>query len=266
MKIYLLLVFSLLPLVILGNKNQPDSLKIEYYLHWYPFGENGVYYYHETFIFKKSEDGNYTNEYKKVTKKLKNDSTLVKTINRNYKSRISGLEIEKFITELSNNHIPINIGDETKVNFLKNISLWKIWSVSKKIERDWFFEGNDIEDYKLIRNTAQSVTTLDSFINQKLSNYQYYDLITVDYVNFAVINIFNGKDTFAYEAKPRSFLAQPFVKANDKLRYEWTTVYNYNLNVVLLDILPKRSLLKKRLSLKYREEEYIEWYIKNFKW
>lgn len=259
MKIRILLTFLLIPITLLGKETMPDSIKIEYFNHWYPFGEDGIYSYKEVFKLKKLNQEFYLQEYEKVIKELKNDSTHIKTSSKSMK--VASYKVKKFIHALSENTIPIKVKREAKTKFLRRISLRKLKKVAKENESTWFFEGNDFLDNQTIRKALKSVSMLDTFINKQI-NYEYHDVIVIDDVNYANINIFRDDNELKYEIQVHQFLAQPFVeiKGNDRI-----PIYNYNLNYALIDFLPKKSLLNKRLGLKNNEKKYLEWFIENFK-
>ena len=61
-----------------------------------------------------------------------------------------------------------------------------------------------------------------------------------------------------------SVLGQPIMKNNNS--DDWNQVINLNVNLILLKILPKESLLIKELEFENLIESYINWYIENTKW
>lgn len=73
----------------------------------------------------------------------------------------------------------------------------------------------------------------------------------------------SNKDTLVFQTYTFKLLCQPFekFKRHDNSIPQHGFV-NLEMNTSLQDILPKRSLLRKRLDLNALTEKYIEWYLK----
>jgi hypothetical protein len=233
--------------------NQPDAYGIE-----------------EIIQFNKSpNDRNlyYLTQYLRINEKIDHinppciDTLLLKP--RNVQA-IKGELFDELIRSLSNSED--NFTEQFIRPYLGKIKSKDIIAVTKQPHFTSLYSESSIKrnHKKQSRsiNKIRSYSRLDSFLVKELENvkYQFYVLEALHRMTVCFIM---ANDTIVYKSDFFGHpLRQPFVLMDKKGSYTKKETTNLNINLNLMKILPKGSLLREKMDFNSISEDYIKWYLK----
>jgi hypothetical protein len=113
-------------------------------------------------------------------------------------------------------------------------------------------------------NEIRVYSQLKSFLFKELENIPYELVITEAY-HFMTISFIMTNDTITYRSNFFGHsLRQPFILMARDGSYTKNAATNLNINLNLMKILPKGSLLKEKMDFNSISEDYIKWYLKRY--
>ena len=244
---------------------------IKYCIGHYNFGNTGEFERMEIFKFKVNEKNFVLTEFQSISNKyvynsesLKNDKKVADTVTKFLNKKIEKREIENLINQLNINENNFNV-DFFSSNLSKKISQKDILKIAEKREQKYWFvddENGKVDEFgkekmKDIRNFRYFGEYIQS-VTPKIDEFK----IVSDAWNFAELGFSNLNSVYRLDF--HSVLGQPIMKNNNS--DNWKQIINLNVNLILLKILPKESLLIKEIEFENLIESYINWYIENRKW
>jgi hypothetical protein len=240
-----------------GQNSYENEFIINYSIGHYNFGETGEYERKEIFKFKPNgktfvltEFQSISNQYDYNPESLKNDLKVSDTVKKFLNRKIEKTEIENLIKQLNQNENNFNT-DFLKSNFSGKIDRKDILKIAKKREQKYLFEG---ESGKAKITGIQNFKNFEEYI-QVINPETNLVIVSIDAWNFAELAFSNSIHRMDFN----SILGQPISNNNS------ANIINLKVNLILLKILPKESLLSKKLGFENLKEGYIDWYIKNMK-
>jgi len=260
-RIYLIFLICISLSASLTGTELPERLVVEYWNHWYPFGQNGKYYTSETFEYVLEGEIYSLVKFQALTKTLKNDSVYKSTKEHKVKMDFSQDLIKNLLSNLSTSSIPLYFSDSEKIEFVSQRNIKEIRKLANEVDNKWFFDDLDKEDIKEIKSYVSTDSVFDNFINEQI-DYEYLEMITVDYCNQARLSFYYETDSLIFDTKLDNLIGQPFIKRNEDNSDEY--VFNSNINRDLENILPIKSILTKRLQLDYCKRKYLLWILDNY--
>ncbi|MGS0747802.1 hypothetical protein [Halpernia sp. GG3] len=238
-----------------------QNLKINYKIGGYGFGEKGEYEREEIiniYPIKENFRLNYL--------QLKKSSVFNDVTGKNDRSETDTIEIKN--QNLNKNHVGELFSElnQNKNNFNykfisqnldKKISKSLIIKTAKKCNIFYFIGDDDsdrIDEFgrKKIRE-IKKLKQFEKFIDSIKPNLEEFFVHTDTWNSARIIT-----QTKNYKLDFLNVLGQPITERNERF-------INLNVNLALLNILPKNSLLRKKLSFESLYEDYIFWYLKNYR-
>ncbi|MDA3882690.1 MAG: hypothetical protein PF481_05370 [Bacteroidales bacterium] len=165
------------------------------------------------------------------------------------------------MNDLSKNSIPLDFGVSEKTKFISQRNIRELRKIADEVDDKWFFDDLDREDIQEIKSFVSEDSVFDRFINEQI-DYQYQELITVDYCNQARLTFYYKTDSLIFDTKLDNIIGQPFIKRNRDDSDEY--VFNAEINSALEVILPRKSILAERLQLNYCKRKYLLWILDNY--
>jgi len=257
MKHILFFLFIIYSLNVVAQTTQPVSkILIKYSRGYNPFNQLGVYSRGEIFEISSVNDSIFKiDRYFKITHTtIDSVRTKKDTAEISVKHRfISKRTIESLFAQL-------NI---TKDNFnasfikpqLKKPTRKQILDIATKLDKHDEFEKENVDDAKARIAKIQNFDKLDSFINLNRPD-PNVSLVIVDAWDRLDVYLINKADTIRYIGEFHQLLAQPFSRLDRS-----KGIVNLQINTTIAGILPKSSILRKRLDINSLTEKYVEWYI-----
>jgi len=257
MKYIAVFLFTISALTAIAQRDKPPSkIVIKYSKGHSTWGETGIYSRGEIFEMSFGVDSTFKiNHYFKITNTAVDSSTFKKdTIEMLVKHKIiSKRTIESLFSQLNITK------DNFNVSFIKPLlakpTKRQILEIAKKRDNHYKFEKEYTDDAKERIAKIRNFDRLDSFINLNRPD-PNISLVTVDAWDRIDIYLINKADTISYFGQFYQLLGQPFFRFRED-----KGIVNLQINTTLASILPKSSILRKRLAINSITEKYIEWYI-----
>jgi hypothetical protein len=235
--------------------NQPDAYGIE-----------------EIIQFSKSlndRDLYYLTQYLRINEKIDNinppsiDTLFIKPRNVQV---IKGELFDELMKTLSNSEN--NFTQQFMRPYLNKLKAKDIIAVIKQPHFKSLYSESRIENSRKERSRAikeiKSYFQLDSFLIKELENTQFRFYVP-EALHQMTICFIMANDTIAYKSDFLGHpLRQPFILMNRKGSYTKKATTNLNINLNLMKILPKGSLLKEKMDFNSISEDYIKWYLKRY--
>ncbi|PKB17704.1 hypothetical protein [Flavobacterium sp. 5] len=232
------------------------------------FPRNGIYSRSEKFTFEKSESEIfYLTSCKKFWDKSQKKATvfskdsLVKVLQKRIKSSL--------ITDLIVN---VNANKENfSFEFLKSRLNEPTKRQIKKIarKRDLYFKIEcyglfDCENRNKVINSLKHFEHFDKFVSSlNLSSNQ---MVVIGYSNTARITLFSEKNFVTYEFSfINNNIGQPILKNYNKNYLDRYGFVNLEANEIIQEIIPRKSMTFKTFDLNRVTDDYINWYLQNYK-
>lgn len=260
-RIYLIFWICISISATLTGTELPERLVVQYWNHWYPFDHEGKYYTLETFEYVLEGEIYSLVKYQTLTKTLKNDSVYKSTKEHKVNIGFSQDLIKKLLSNLSTSSIPLYFSDSEKIEFVSQRNIRELRKLAYEVDNKWFFDDLDREDIQEIKNIVSADSVFDRFINDKI-DYEYLEMITVDYCNQARLTFYYKTDSLIFDTKLENLIGQPFIKRNIDESDEY--IFNSEINTGLKLILPQKSILSERLHLHYCKRKYLLWILDNY--
>ena len=245
-----------------------DRVIFKYNVGGYRWGAPGVFSRNETILFKKSNklsNGYFLEKYYKIEKRTLPDSvhTTTDTFPVVHKMRkVSADLITKLLFNLST----------SKENFTSSFILpylrkperndIKSVAVKNKYGDNLFGQYSDRKKTKQITQSIKDFHLIDSFILEQKNWAKYYFMTTDYYDMYRIEVVMSNNDTMAYSSQFSQPLAQPILWSIKRPNKEIRNVYNVDVNLIIQNILPLKSQLRKKVDLNSLMNEYILWYLK----
>lgn len=251
----------------IGQTSSKEEYILKYSIGHYNFGNTGEYERTETFKFKLkhkyfvlTEFQSITNRYEYNPETLLNDHKVSDTIIKFLDKKNAKEEIENLVVQLNQN------GNNFNTDFLNQKNLGKIskkdiLKIAKQRDQTYLFIDEETE--KVDDQGKQRIKKIQNF-----KDFEKYleeirpktDVIMVvsDAWNYARLGYANS--TLTDKMDFNSILGQPIQKNNSS-----DQIINLNVNLILLKILPKESLLSKKVDFANLKADYINWFIENIK-
>lgn len=260
--LFLLFIFST---NAIGQTSQGKEYIINYTVGHYNFGKTGEYERKEIFKFTMNDKNFVFTELQSISNKyvynpetLKNDRKVSDTIFKFPKNKIAKKQFENLLKQLNQNENNFNT-DFLNSNFSKKITQKDILKIAKKNKLKYLFiddETGKIDDSgKEKIKEIQSLKNFKKYIEDIKPKRETFVAVS-DAWNFARLGYANSALTYRMDFN--SILGQPILK-NDNT----TQIINLNVNLILLKILPKESLLSKKVDFENIKNDYINWFINN---
>lgn len=250
------------------NLDTINKIEIHYGYGDQCFPKNGIYSRSEKFTFEKSESNFfYLTHYKKFWAKSRKKATvfskdsLVKILQKKIDSNIITDLIVNINTDeenLSFSFLKSRLNEPTKRQIKK---LARKRDLHYKIECDGLF---DCEYRNRIIDSVKHFKHFDKFVSSlNLSSNQ---MVVIGYSNTARITLFSENNIVTYEFSfMNNNIGQPIIKIFNKnymVRYGFV---NLKANEIIRKMIPKKSLTFKIFDLNRVTDDYINWYLKNYK-
>lgn len=245
----------------LAGSELPERLVVQYWNHWYPFGQEGKYYTSETFEYILEGEIYSLVKYQTITKTLKNDSVYKSPKEHRVNVDFSKDLMKRLLNDLSKSSIPLHFSDSEKTKFASQRTIRELRKLADEVNEKWFFDDLDREDIKEIKSLVSADSVFDRFINEQI-DYEYLEMVTIDYCNQARLTFYYKTDSLIFDTKLDNLIGQPFIKRNEDNSDEY--VFNSNINSDLENIFPKNSILTERLQLGYCKRKYLLWFLDNY--
>jgi hypothetical protein len=265
---YILFLLLMIGLNAAAQTGRPvTKIIIKYFKGYNPFQQSGIYSKGEVFEISANDNTTFKiSHYLKITStQIDSNNTKTDTVQiRLHNSLISKTVVDSLYRQLNT----------TKDNF--NISFIKpqlrkpkkehILEISKRRDDHWKFEKEYTDESNNLIKKIQNFDKLDSFINLNKPKPEV-DVIIVDVWDKLTISYVFKNDTMRYVSEFHQLLGQPFSRPPGlkiDLKENKITIYNtanLEINTVLSSILPRSSILRKRLDINSLTDEYIAWYI-----
>lgn len=253
MKILILILF---PIFVFTQK-----ITISYSIGGNRFGDSGEYAKQEIINIYEYK-GNFRLNYIQLKKSWifndltsKNDKSKTDTIQINNIS-LKKNDVDDLLSELNQNRNNFNYKFIIQ-NLDKKISKNLIIKITKKRELFYFIgdeDNNRLDEFgrKKIRE-IKKLKQFEKFIDSIKPDLEKKS-VRIDAWNHAIITSKNK----TYILDFLNVVGQPITERNKSF-------INLNVNLKLLKILPKNSLLRKKLSFESLYEQYIFWFLKNYR-
>jgi len=251
----------------IGQTSSGKEYIINYYVGHYNFGKTGEYEKKEVFKFTINDKDFVLTEFQSISNKyvynpetLKNDRKVSDTILKFPNNKIAKEEFENLLKQLNQNQDNFNT-DFLNSNFSKKITQKDILKIAKKRGQTYWFIDIDKETEKIDDFGKQKIKEIRNFKNFE----KYIEdvkpktdafMAVSDAWNFAKLGYVNS--TLTDRMDFNSILGQPILKSDNT-----TQIINLNVNLILLKILPKESLLSKKVDFENIKDGYINWFIRN---
>ncbi|HVV54023.1 MAG TPA: hypothetical protein VHC47_01790, partial [Mucilaginibacter sp.] len=175
---------------------------------------------------------------------------------------ISKVRIEKLLAALNASKDNFNV--EFVTPFLSRPTKAEILEIARKVNRYEMFTDSDSEreDRNRWFKEMCGFKNLNSFLAKYKPDPNDIS-VTVDAWDFMRLSCVSGKDTIRFDSQLFKPAGQPIRKFKMRSYDTDKGVVNLEVNTIITDLLPKKSLLRKNISLESLKEEYLEWYIKN---
>jgi hypothetical protein len=136
-----------------------------------------------------------------------------------------------------------------------------IIAISKKIDKYYKFEDDDKQELAESINRIKRFYKIDSFINIRKPDTALLYTSMTDAWDFLRLSFIKGNDTTVFDSNFYRPLGQPILKLRVNRKFMYTQFFNLEVNTLLEGMLPKSSILRKRVGINSLTEEYVEWYI-----
>lgn len=232
---------------------------INYTVGYYNFGKTGKYETTEIFKFTINDKDFVLTEFQSISNKyvynpetLKNDRKVSDTIFKFPNEKFAKEEFENLLKQLNQNEDNFN-ADFLSSKFSTGIAEKEILKIAKKNELKYLFiDDSGKEKIKEI----QSLKNFEKYIEDVKPKTDTFMAVS-DAWNFARLGYANSTLTDRMDFL-NSILGQPILKSDNT-----TQIINLNVNLILLKILPKESLLSKKVDFENIKDGYINWFIRN---
>ena len=268
MRYFLLFFFiSITQLCFAQNADSVSKILIRYGTGYNSFGKRGIYSRYEVIeLTKFNQDEFKASKYIKITgfdngdsSKLKKDTTSIKTMTL---PAIAKSKIEKLITAL--NTTKDNFNAEFLMQFVSRPNPKEILKAARQIEKDYLFtdSNSEKEDRRKWFREMNHFKDLNLFLNKNKPDPNFIYVVS-DAWDFMELSFVSGKDTIRFGGQLFQLAGQPIeiFKRNSHLSEK--RIVNLEVNMIITNLLPKNSLLRKAISLEALKEKYLEWYIEN---
>lgn len=246
----------------------PDSISkitFHYAKGQYTFGLSEHYSISEILEYSKLNDLTFQVSNHIQIKKYYDSATNSITVDtiriRFSKTPISERRTENLFRELNISRDNFNSGYIKP--FLKAPTKKEILQLANKYALKWMFEDeySDREDRRNLYKKIKRFYMLDTFLLMKKPNPEY-DLVITDVWNGLSITCTSATDTVEYRSQYYELFGQPVKKYNPKKNSGSNKFINLEINNVIKDIVPAKSLISQAVDLNKLKEEYISWFIK----
>ncbi|PIF29993.1 hypothetical protein CLU81_0379 [Flavobacterium sp. 9] len=249
----------------IGQTSSGKEYIIDYSVGHYNFGKTGEYEKKEIFKFTINDEDFVLTEFQSISNKyvynpetLKNDRKVSDTILKFPNNKIAKEEFENLLKQLNQHEDNFN-ADFLSSKFSTRISEKEILKIAKKNEVKFLFiddETGKIDDSgKEKIKEIQSLKNFEKYIEDVKPKTDTFMAFS-DAWNFARLGYANS--TLTDRMDFNSILGQPILKSDNI-----TQIINLNVNLILLKILPKESLLIKEVNFENIKDGYINWFIRN---
>ena len=252
------------------GQTKPDSIKIRYIHGFYPFDKIGKYFTIEELEIHKLNNADFHISKYVLTEKYaqRNDSVKIKTKVRKLNNLLDSSLVSNLITQLSIDKYPLNSNSFDSETALSKIDKRFLMKVGKSQDMKWIYRKkystkDEISNYM---TNARDKSTLDSFLIKSYTPKEIGDFIIMDYSHYFIIDFYEHSDTITYEANliNKNFWGQPFINrsidSDDFLITSKNSVYNLDINRLLLIILPDFMKARYCFSIDGFLIPYIRWY------
>lgn len=171
--------------------------------------------------------------------------------------------ISKLTRELSNNSKSNDLIKQIDTAQLKKILTPKqIKKVAKLKKVKWNLKKrySSKEENKLFFKECLSIESFNNFLIEEFTTTGYP--VISDYSNSFIIQINTNANEYHFEGKYPNTIKQPWYTFNSSSNIFPTPILNFNINYILIKILPKDFLLIDSISNKELANQYIVWYFK----
>lgn len=266
----LILLFILFITVLsFAQNSSKDEFVINYHIGGHNFGEAGKYELNEVFKFKLKGDNfelieflSITNSYAYNPETQKNSKKISDTAKIKSNIKINKLEFENIIKEL-NTHKDNFKSDFIESNLNKKISKKEILKIASNYNSPyWFVDKETGKIHEFGRKRIKQIQNLNHFEEyiKNIAPKKDEFLVVMDTWNNASLDYIG----ISYSLDFFSELGQPIYTY--KFSGNQKSVINLNVNLILLSILPKKSILRQKISFDSLIDKYIHWYIDAKMW
>ncbi len=258
------------------NLENIDRIKFDYSIGGSSWGKNGIYSKSEVIEFTKTKNGDFQiSRHLKINAKAHNknftkDSTSIRITN--YKI-IPKNGVENLLVELNTNR-----ENFTEEFFRKNIikpNKKEILKIAKQNDEKEVFVNNYDEKEDIENNylEIQDFKYLTDFLDIYKSNINT-SIITFDAWNILRIVTYKNDEVKMYDLRFIENCGQPISGnsvevINEKqnkfniIKNTGFNIINMNVNLLLFEMAPEKSIISKILNLNNIKKEYIIWHLKN---
>jgi|GEM_PF-1163989 len=252
-----------------------EKIKLFYSSGGSSWGNNRIFSKSEIFELTKNENNDFVfSKHQKINDKVRNQKITKDTIEvkNDSKSIISKEIIESLLTELNSNRE--NFTSAFLSQHFTKPTKKEIFKIAKKSNQKSLFANNYEEktDFENRYLDIQNYKKLDDFVNSyKKDNEQ---LVFSDAWHFLRLFVYEKKEIKMYEFAFLQDFGQPISvytvesineKSNkvDLLYSSQTKITNFNVNLLLIKILPKQTMTTKILDFNRIRDKYISWSFEN---
>nr|WP_199002120.1 hypothetical protein [Flavobacterium sp. ASV13] len=247
---------------LIGQVPSKKEFVIKYCIGHYNFGETGEFEKWENFKFVINEKKFILKEFQSITNQYvynpetqKNNQKISDTLFEFPNKKFEKTEFENLISQLNQNQNNFNI-DFINANLSKKISKKQILEIAKKQDQSyWFIDDVTKKTDDFGKQKVQEIQNFENFEKYIQDAEPKIDKLVVlsDGWNFAELGYANSSPIGRLNFN--SVLGQPIQLTNN------SQVINLNVNLILLKILPKKSLLYKKVEFENIKADYINWFI-----
>ncbi len=243
-----------------------DQISFYYYTGGNVWNKDGIYSKSENFDFIRKQDGDYVLSkhfviLEKVKKSVYQKDTIFKTI-RQLKV-IPKSESYILLAELNTNND--NFTEQYLREHFSKPTKRELRKIARSVNEESYFIKNKYQNRIDIKENywrLQSFDLLEKYIetNQpKISE----TVVTNDGWNYLEINIFGQNNSIVYSLDFLNYAGQPITIRNISNISTITTVINLDVNIILKNLIPEKTLPSKELDLDNIRDNYIAWYLQN---
>ena len=240
---------------VIGQTSSEKEFIIKYIVGHYNFEKTGEYEKQEVFKFIERDSFfvltsfySIKNKYKYNSETKRNNRKISDTTTKSFNKKIEKIVVENLIKALNQNENNFNT-DFIELHLLAKITQKEILKIVKKQDLLYWFDDDagkqKIAEIPSYKKFDQYIKEINPAVNGVMVFSDAWNLVEI------------SRAESNYKMNFHSVLGQPILINNSK------QIINLNVNLILLELLPKNSLLAKQATLEKIKTSYIKWFLEN---